>query len=246
MLIYTFIYTEEKMIKSRTIFIWDVHWCFNELKLLIKKLNIEENDTVYFTWDIINKWPKSYKVLNYIYKNKGQFKCIKWNNEVNFLKRLEINNIWDNNQTVSNNKTFNKLRDKIITKKNEHLISYIQELPLFIEEVNFLLIHGWLIPWKSASEHTEDEITRIREYWWELWYKQYYWDKKIIYWHNAIEWLQIRKNSIWLDSWCVYWRFLSAYILETGEVFSQNALNIYENVYKRDLSLIKKIKNFFK
>ena len=78
------------MEKSRTIFIWDVHWCFNELKNLLKKINIKESDRVFFVWDIINKWPDSYKVLNYIYKNRNQFKCVLWNNEVNFLGNIKI------------------------------------------------------------------------------------------------------------------------------------------------------------
>jgi hypothetical protein len=226
------------MQKSRTIFIWDVHGCYKELKLLLKRLKIQDNDKIYFVWDIINKWPDSYKVLNYIYKNRSQFKCVIGNNEVNFLNYLE----WNFN---SKHKIFNKLRKKIYSKNKDKLIQYLKELPLFIEEEGFLLIHWWLNPNKSLEDHSIDEITRIREYNWTLWYKLYRWEKKVIYWHNAFDWLQIRENTLWLDSWCVYWKSLTAYILETWEIYSQNALDIYLNVFKNN-SLLDKIIKIFK
>lgn len=212
------------MIKSRTIFIWDIHWCYDEFKLLIKKLNIQKDDKVYLTWDIINKWPKSYKILKYVYKNKDKIKTIKWNHEINFLR-------WLNWEDYNSDWVFEKLKEKIEKKDKLFLIDFIKEMPLYIEETNFILIHWWLDLNKKLEQHTEDEITRIREINWELWYKNYKWNKKIIYWHNAIDWLQIQWNTVWLDSWCVYWKSLTAYILETWEVISQNALDIYCNVY---------------
>ena len=222
MLTYTIIYTEKRMQKSRTIFIWDVHWCYEELKLLIEKLIIKNNDKVYFVWDIINKWPKSYKVLKFIYKNKDQFKVIKWNHEVNFLKWLE----WS--KYNSDNK-FEELKEKIDIKGKYELIQYIKDFPIYIENESFILVHWWLKN-KKIEEHTEDEITRTREVDWELWYNKYNWEKKVIYWHNALDWLQIREKTIWLDSWCVYWKSLTAYILETWEVYSQNSLDKYINI----------------
>ncbi len=227
------------MQKSRTIFIWDVHGCYNELKLLLKKIKVKDIDTVYFVWDIINKGPDSYKVLNFIYKNRNQFKCVIWNNEVNFLNYLD----WNFN---SKHKQFKKLRKKIYSKERNKLIGYLKELPLYIEETDFILLHWWLIPNKKLNEHNIDEITRIREYNWTLWYKLYKWKKKIIYWHNALDWLQIRKNTIWLDSWCVYWKSLTAYILETWEIYSQNASEIYLNVFKNTNTIFDKIIKLFK
>jgi len=228
------------MQKSRTIFIWDVHWCYKELKLLLKRLKIKENDKVYFVWDMINKWPDSYKVINFIYKNRNQFKCIKWNNEVNFLKWIKGEIFWNHKK----HKIYKKLIKKI--NKKPELLEYIRELPLYIEGENFTMIHWWLIPNKLVKDHTEDEITRIRQFKWKFWYDQYKWNKKIIYWHNAIDWLQIREKTIWIDSWCVYWKSLTAYILETEQIYSQNALDVYLNVYKKDNNLYKILKNIFK
>jgi len=222
----------------RTIFIWDIQGCYDELKLLIKKLKLKKNDKVYFVWDLINRWPKSYKVIKYLYKNKSRFMCVKWNHEVNFLNWLKGENSQDKH-------SFKKLKNKIEEKKSNYLIKYIESLPLFIEEENFILIHWWLIPNKKIEDHTEQEITNTRIYNWKPWYEYYKWDKSIIYGHWAEESLQIRINTKWLDSGCVYWKALTALILETWEVVQQNALDAYINIHKGNNDIFKKVINIF-
>jgi hypothetical protein len=226
------------MKKSRTIFIWDVHWCYNELKLLLEKINIEKDDRVFFVWDLVNKGPDSYKVLKLIYKNKEQYKTILWNHEVRLLKAIK----WEELKYKS--KIFKKLKEKVL--KKEKILNFIKEIPLYIEEDDFLLIHWGLIPNKKTEDHTEDELVKLRQINGVLWYNLYEWEKKVIYGHNAVDWLQIREKTIWLDSWCVYWKSLTAYVLETWEVFSQNALDIYENVYKQEKSVFHKVIWLFK
>jgi hypothetical protein len=215
------------MQKQRTIFIWDVHWCYKELKLLLKKINLQENDKVYLVWDLICKWPKGYKVLKFLYKNKEQFKYVLWNYEMIFLDWLN----WK--PCEYNIKDFEILKEKL--EKHDEILEYLKKSPLYIEEENFILIHWWLIPWKNIKDHKIEEITKLRDYMWKPWYEYYSWDKKIIYWHRGTEWIKISKKTIWLDSWCVYWKWLTAYILETWEIISQSALDTYVNVYKRKI-----------
>lgn len=235
---YIIIYIEEKMIKSRTIFIWDVQWCYKELKLLIEKLKLEEIDRVFFVWDLINKWPKSYKVLNYVYKNRGQFRCIKWNCESNFLQYLNWN-------ILKENKSLKRLKKKLEEKSATFLLDYIKSFPLYIEEKDFIVIHWWLIPNKKIINHSEEEITTTCEFHWEPWYNKYTWNKPVIYWHWAKDGLQIRNKTKWLDSWCVYWRALTAYILETWDIIQQNALSAYLSPYIEKKSILEQIKNIF-
>ncbi len=223
--------------KPRTIFIWDIHWCYDELKLLLKKINIQKEDRVFFVWDMINKGPKSYKVIKFLYKNRNQYKAIKWNHEVWFLNWI------DSNSPKTKNTIYKKLKHRFTLKPKK--LEYIRNLPLYIEEDNFILLHWWLIPNKKIEDHTEDEITKLREVNGELWYNLYKWDKKIIYGHNALDWLQIREKTIWLDSWCVYWKALSAYVLETWEIYTQNALSEYVNLYKNKVSFRTLIKQIF-
>lgn len=212
------------MPKHRTIFIWDLQWCYDEFRQLLDKIELKEEDKVYLVWDLINKWPKSYKVLNFVYKNRKQFKSVVWNHEINFLRWLD----W---LKYSQDKDFKKLKKKIYEKDKLYLIDYIKSLPLYIEEKDFIVLHAGVYPWKKLDDHSIDEITRVREIDSKPWYEYYKWDKKIIYWHWALDWLRLRKNTIWLDSGCVYGKALTAYILETWEVVQQSSSNIYVNVY---------------
>ncbi len=216
---------------KRTIFIWDVHGCYKELKLLIEKLDLQEKDEIYLTWDLINWWPKSYKVLKYMYKNKDKIKTVAWNNDLGFIEWYDSK--WEKYNHQYSKKIFEKLKKKIIEKETYYLIDYIRELPLYIEKENFILSHAGIIPWKELNQHTKEELTNIRKIEWEPWYNHYKWKKKIIYGHLAKNWLTIKKNTIWLDSWCVYWKWLTAYILETGEIYSQTSKDLYINLYKK-------------
>ena len=208
---------------KRTIFIWDIHWCYDELKLLLKKVNVKKNDIVYFVGDYINKWPKSFKVLKFLYKNREQYKCILWNHDLAFLKWLK----WD----ISNDywkKTFKKLKEKL--EEHPEILEYYKSFPLYIEKENFILIHWWLNPKKKLKEHIPEEITTLRVINKEPWYNFYKWEKKIIYGHWATQWINIRKNVIWLDSGCCYGWYLSAYILETGELIQMSSLDQYSEI----------------
>ncbi len=215
----------------RTIFIWDVHGCYKELKLLVKRIRTQEDDKVYLTWDAVNWWPKSYKVLKFLYKNKEQFKSVAWNNDLGFLRWYDSQGKEYNHQYSK--KAFKELKEKIDEKKAYHLIDFLRSLPLYIEEDNFILVHWWIVPWKPLREHTEDEITCIRTYQERPWYEYYNWEKMVVYGHWAKNGLRVRKNTIWLDSGCVYWRCLTAYVLETGDVYTQNATQLYINLYKK-------------
>lgn len=209
--------------ESRSIFIWDVQWCYKELKHLLKKIELTENDRVFFVWDLINRGPKSYKVLRLLYQNRKQFKSVVWNHEINFLRYLE----WKN-YDESNKKTFKKLKKRL--KQKPKILEYLKSLPKYIEEDNFILVHAWIVEWKTLEWHDIDEITRVREYNWKPWYEYYKWTKKIIYWHWAVDGLRIRQNTIWLDSGCVYGKNLTAYVLETWEIITQKAFETYHKI----------------
>jgi hypothetical protein len=218
------------MTDNRTIFIWDIHWCFDEFELLIEKLKIAKNDKVYLVWDVINKGPKSWKIMKFLYKNRNQYKSVLWNHEVNFFRYLDKNkdNTYISNESDSD---FIKLEKKL--EDRNKILDYFKKLPLFIEEDNFLLIHWWLDPNKNIEDHDLDEITRIREVNNKPWFEQYKWDKKVIYGHRALNWLNIYNNTIGLDGWCLYGWALHAYILESWNIVTQQALKCYVDVFNK-------------
>ncbi|MDQ7010012.1 MAG: metallophosphoesterase [Candidatus Gracilibacteria bacterium] len=205
--------------KNKTIFIGDIHGCYKELKLLIKKLNLNKEDKVFFVGDYINKGPKSYKVIKYLYKNREQFSGILGNHDLEF-----INNFNSKKLTHSDKKLKNKLLE------HPKVLKYFQNLPLYIDDNNFILIHGGLNPKKTLEKQTALELTNIREIDGKPWYDFYKGKKKIIYGHWALQGIHIRENTIGLDSGCCYGKYLSAYILETGELIQQKALKTYVEI----------------
>lgn len=191
---------------KRTIFIWDLHWCFDEFMELLQKINYDPKyDDLYLTWDLINKWPKSLEILDFLIK-RPQIRSVKWNHEMYFLEYIGWMRSWKS--CVQN------LSKKV---SPEH-VDYIRALPYYIEAQNWILLHGWLCPNKSLEEHTWYEIATIKRIDGQSWYNFYTWEKTIIYGHFASDWLRIRKNTIWLDSAAVYGRHLSAYIRESKEI----------------------------
>ena len=202
---------------SRTIFIWDIHWCFDEFMALLEKIKFDYNiDNLYLTWDLIAKWPKSKEVLDFLI-NHPKIKSVKWNVDWYFEYFIDT---W---KFVSE-KVKNKFWEEFENLKNifeaKHM-EYLKSLPLFIEKDKWVLIHGWLLPWKSLQEHKIEEITMIRMIEWKPWYEYYNWEKIVIYWHWSKDWVRIRKNTKWLDSGCFRWWYLTAYIFETQEIVQQ-------------------------
>lgn len=209
---------------NRNIFIGDIHWCIDEFKLLIKKLELWENDHVFLTWDLILKWPKSLKVLKYVYKNRHRFSFVLWNKEYEVLEGIK----WGDYDSIEKRKIGEKLK-----KKYPELLRYLENTPYYIEHSHFILVHGWIIPGKKLEEHSPLELCYLREYMWKPWYEYYVGNKKVIYWHRAFDELKIRENTIWLDSWCVYGGKLSAYILETWDLVQVQATKLHKNFFEK-------------
>lgn len=208
---------------NRNIFIGDIHWCFDEFMLLLQKLDISKNDLIFLTWDLISKWPKSLKVLKYIYKHRDQFIFVKGNKEFELLEAIRLDKYYSKEEK----KLWTKLQ-----KKYPELLRYIEKAPYYFEHKSFLLIHAWKIPGKTLAEHSPLELCYLRDYMGKPWYEYYTGKRKIIYGHWAVDWLKMRENSIWLDSWCVYGWELTAYILDSWDIVQIRAQKLYKNPFK--------------
>ena len=204
----------------RKIFIWDIHGCFDEFQELLWLLDIQSSDKIYIAWDMVNRGPKSFEVLEYLYNNQDQFHAIKWNHEVGLIAHLDwLAPKYENEQYILLRK---QLRDNI------NVWNYVRDLPLYIDEEDFLLVHAWVLPWidiKNQGEKTLTEIYYYQDLPWYMYYPVH--DKTIIYGHWAENGLQIRSNTIWLDSGCCIWNKLSAYIFGSWEILQVPAKRQY-------------------
>ena len=201
----------------RHIFIGDIHGCLQELKLLIKKLHLDSADKVFLTGDLINKGPYSVETIKYVFASG--FRCVMGNHDFDFFIKYKENS---------------KYKKWINLLTTDELEWYLN-LPFFIEEKNFILVHAGIDASKKLSQQDTRILTEIREFDGEKkipWYKYYKGSKKIIYGHWAFKGLNLRKNTIGLDSGCAYGKSLSAYVLESGEIIQEKALEPYAMVNK--------------
>lgn len=186
----------------------DIHGCFKEWMLLLEKAGYQKNHhRMILVGDLINKGPDSFQVLKWAYDNK--IETIIGNHEYKFIQSIE--------QNLTLSTCFQDLKTKMGSKL-EMWIQYIKSFPSFIEEEDFIVVHGGIVPEEHPRDSKLENIINMR-YWntkekkispsGQPWYEYYKEEKLVIYGHWAKQGLLKRKHSIGLDTGCVYGRELS-------------------------------------
>jgi len=211
---------------KRQIIIGDIHGCIEELLMLLKKVNYDDNnDELFFVGDLINKGPESLKVLELCLEKKVRF--VLGNHELGFIR---------NYHQKSNSKYFAKLANEF-GDSLEFWIHWLESQPLYIEEDKFLLVHAGLVPGKTLSQTDSRYLTSIRT--WDgkgldiknesnpPWFDFYNENKLVVFGHWAKRGLVLEDNVIGLDTGCVYGGELSALILPEKKLLHVKALKCY-------------------
>jgi serine/threonine protein phosphatase 1 len=216
---------------SRTLFIGDVHGCYDELIALTKKIWLTPDDHLYFAGDLINKWPQSIEVVEFV-RNRPNTWCVLGNHEYfPLISYEEVEKIATESAHLSDgHKSWvyaqydrsRELREEIEVRWHRE---WLTSLPHIIERDDFILVHAGLHP--DHGLDTPLEIaTLIRLVDGKPWYESYTGTKPVIYGHWAVDGLRIRPNTIGLDTWCCFGGHLTAYCLETREFWQVRANQI--------------------
>ena len=88
-------------------------------------------------------------------------------------------------------------------------------------------MHGGLHP-ESGIKTPKEISTLIRLIDERPWYDSYIGTKPVIYGHWAAEGLRIRSNTIGIDTGCCFGGALTAYCLESGEIWQVRANRVYK------------------
>jgi hypothetical protein len=218
---------------KRTLFIGDVHGCYDELMALCTMLDLRDEDHLYFVGDLINKWPRSLDVVEFV-RNRPNTWTVMGNHEYfplvslaeyeKFLSEWNEMSEWRKNWICTQYEKSREIRELL---ENHGHRDWLLALPHIIERDEFILVHGGFHP--DYGIRTPKEIaTLIRLHEWRPWYEYYTWEKPVIYGHWAVEWLRIRPNTIWLDTGCCFGGALTAYCLESGEIWQVRAHAVYK------------------
>ncbi len=219
---------------QRTLFIGDVHGCYDELIALCEHMCLTPEDHLYFVGDLINKWPKSLEVVEWV-RNRPNTWSVIGNHEYfslmtseNLEKTLsewaDSMSEWRKNWILGQYKRSTELRE--LFRFHRH-IDWLLSLPTTIETEDFILVHGGLHPDFGLDTPTE-LATLIRLVDGRPWYESYTGEKLVIYGHWAAEWLRMRANTLGLDTGCCFGGALTAYCLESWEFWQVRANTVYK------------------
>ena len=116
--------------------IGDVQGCFDELMLLLDKINFDsKNDELIFAGDLINRGPKSLEVLEFCLKNKKSIEVVLGNHDIYLL------------YLIHQNKKNYQLAPILESKNRKKFFRWLIEKPLMLERKNnknekFIISHA--------------------------------------------------------------------------------------------------------
>ena len=216
------------MKQKKTFIVGDVHGCFQEFLELLKKVNYKaETHRLILVGDIINRGPFSFKMLKWVRDN--QVEMVRGNHEQAFLSCIKKNK-WPH-------PVLKQLKEEMKGELNQW-VKWLVNLPFYIEEKDFLVVHAGLVPKKKPQDSNPRFLMNIRT--WDgqgkdirnennpPWYKFYKNKKLVVYGHWAKQGLKIRANTIGLDSACVYGKKLSGVLLPEKTIFQVSAHKNYK------------------
>lgn len=131
-----------------TYVIGDIHGCFDQLQLLLSKIKFSQNnDTLWFTGDLINGGPKSTEVLRFIKGLGNQHICVLGNHDAVLLAlAAKIKPAYEINTAGF---------DPILQAPDcAELIEWLRMRPIihFDAKFNVLLVHAGVLPQWSLKQ----------------------------------------------------------------------------------------------
>jgi serine/threonine protein phosphatase 1 len=164
--------------KNRTLVIGDIHGAYLALQQVLKRAEINENDTLIFLGDYVDGWSQSCEVIEYLIQLNNRYHCIfiKGNHDAWCEEWLETGNTYDawlfhgGVQTLASYE--NASEETIIN----HLQFFNRMLNYYVDAQNNLFIHAGY-----ASMNGPEKEMYISNYRWDrtLWEMALSMDKQV-------------------------------------------------------------------
>lgn len=207
----------------RTIFVGDIHGCAAELAELLAALDCRPGrDHLLLTGDAFSRGPDPLQVWSQIQAHRAAM--VLGNHEARLLRQLQGLRAgqppkvkWPDQQYTL---------DQLASVAGE-VCDWLEDLPLFIETVDFVLVHAGINPERGLAGTSREEFLAIRT-WppekgiagprWHDFYRPG--NKLLVFGHDAPGGLVVKRRPdgrpylLGLDSGCIYGGQLSAYVLE--------------------------------
>ena len=207
---------------KRTIFVGDIHGCFQEFLTLLDKLNYDNRvDRLISLGDLVNKGPESAAVLDYFIEN--DIEAVKGNHDEWLWRALTGNSpMYKDAEEILRTSQFSR----------DELIAWLEAMPLYIKDENFIAVHAGLSPYCKLKMNKARDLFTMRFVDTKThkiltknngsdtlvsWYEEYSFLKKgkreVIHGHWAKKNVCEYGRVTGLDTGCVYGGHLTAYLM---------------------------------
>lgn len=211
---------------GRTIFIGDIHGCYDELTQLLEKLRLQHDDRVVAVGDLTVKGPKSADVLD-LFANESRFASVVGNHDLALVRH------WGDNKIPLNKAQANAFQE--LNTKDDRYFLYLASLPFFIDLNSHVVVHAGVRPGIPLQKQSSDDLVELRTLGEDRtkregtpWYEAYEGPAKVLFGHWPAPQPRVAKHAIGLDTGCVYGGHLTAFVLETGEFVGVMAAKNYD------------------
>jgi hypothetical protein len=218
---------------GRTIVVGDIHGCYDELTALLDKAAFGAQDRVVSVGDLVVKGCKNRQVLDLFIADE-RFRAVLGNHDRALCR------YW-NGEQVSLKDSQERARRELAADEARYA-AYLQSLPLMIDLGSHLVVHAGVRPGVALAEQAVEDLTELRTLGPDRtnregvpWYDEYDGDKTVLFGHWPAPAPRLGPRALGLDTGCVYGFQLTAYIIETAELLSVEALRAYE-IPKRRMS----------
>ena len=212
---------------ARTIVVGDLHGCYDELLDLLEKVSFGSEDRLICVGDLITKGPKNREVLDR-FMTDPQFTSVLGNHDLAIRRR------WNGEKFKL--KPSQKPTHKELKNDKERYLPFLNQLPFTIDLGTHLVVHAGLRPGLELYSQTTEDMTELRSLGEDRasrkgppWYDVYDGEKIVLFGHWPATEPRRGKKAIGLDTGCVYGGQLTAYIVETGELTSVPARQVYDS-----------------
>lgn len=127
-----------------TYVIGDVQGCYEPLMQLLQKISFDKNnDTLWFTGDLVNRGPRSLDVLRYVYELGDKHQTVLGNHDLHLLA------VAAGAQTQHASDTLSEI---LSAPDQSELLNWLRHRPLLIKHENYVMTHAGLAPaWTVAK-----------------------------------------------------------------------------------------------
>ncbi len=124
--------------------IGDVQGCFEELLLLLKKIDFQpRKDRLWFVGDLVNRGPASLDTLRYVRNLGDRATVVLGNHDLHLLALAE---------GCARRRNDDTLDEVLSAPDRESLIGWLRARPLLHREEDYILVHAGLLPqWSSST-----------------------------------------------------------------------------------------------